>query len=640
MANAIYGIVQLGSAEVLGINLDQSVLSPITGGASQINIYGAIGGESVFRPNALTGDPNHLGIELVIPLLVLTPLYLRLEKGHRLKVPLALVLAFLLLVELATLSRSGLLGLGVGLLVLAVPYRRKLLTPEFLLPLGAVAAVLALVLAARWDFFEQVLRTRIDTSANGTSTHFDVYGFIPDVLSSHPLFGLGLNNFSVYYEFVTGRTNFGPHSFYVATLVETGVVGTALFVAFLVYLFKRLKRLRAIGRTLGSPRIRPLAWGMTAALAGTIAVERLLPDDVVLLLLRVRDARARGADRLRPAPPVKVVVLTTSYPRHERDVAGLFVRDAVEAVRAEGVEVEVVSPASFRHFGIAYGHGIVGNLRRRPWLVLLLPAFLVSFALAARRAARDADLVHAHWLPSGLAALATGKPYVVQLWGTDVELARRAPWLFRPILRRARLAIVGLGVPRGRRARARRARGARDPERGRDPGVGRRAGGTAARALRRPPLAGEGDPRVPGGDRRAAARDRRRRAGPTFPRRSASFRTRELGAVLRARGRRLRPVAARGLRLRRARGDGLRPPGGRDGGRRARRRDRGRRDRPARGAGRRCRAPRGSGTPAGERASSATRLGQAARARASSLFTSEAAASALLRAYQQNVERE
>jgi O-antigen ligase len=271
VANAVYGIVQLGTAEVLGINLDQSLLSPITGGASQINIYGAIEGESVFRPNALTGDPNHLGIELVIPLLVLTPLYLRLERGHRLKVPLALVLAFLLVVELATLSRSGLLGLGAGLLVLAVPYRHKLLSRELLLPLGAVAATLAVVLAARWQFFEQVLRSRIDTSANGTSTHLDVYGFIPDVLTSNPLFGLGLNNFSVYYEFVTGRTNFGPHSFYVATLVETGLVGTALFAAFLVYVFRRLGRLRAIGRALASPRIRPLAWGMTAALVGTIA---------------------------------------------------------------------------------------------------------------------------------------------------------------------------------------------------------------------------------------------------------------------------------------------------------------------------------------------------------------------------------
>jgi O-antigen ligase len=271
VANAGYGIVQLGTAEVLGINLDQSVLSPITGGASQINIYGAIEGASVFRPNALTGDPNHLGIELVVPLLMLAPIYLRLERGNRLKLPLACVLAFLLVVELATLSRSGLLGLGVGLLVLVVPYRHRLATPEFLLPLGAVAGVIAVVLAARWEFFLQVLRSRVDTGANGTSTHFDVYGFIPDVLSSHPLFGLGLNNFSVYYEFVTGRTNFGPHSFYVATLVETGLVGTALFAAFLVYLFRRLGRLRAIGRTLGSPRIRPLAWGMTAALVGTIA---------------------------------------------------------------------------------------------------------------------------------------------------------------------------------------------------------------------------------------------------------------------------------------------------------------------------------------------------------------------------------
>jgi glycosyltransferase involved in cell wall biosynthesis len=139
---------------------------------------------------------------------------------------------------------------------------------------------------------------------------------------------------------------------------------------------------------------------------------------------------------------VKVVVLTTSYPRNERDVAGLFVRDAVEAVRARGVEVEVVSPASFRHFGIAYGHGIVGNLRATPWKALLLPAFLVSFALAARRAARDADVVHAHWLPSGIAALATGKPWVLQVWGTDVELARRVPWLARPLVRRARLVIA------------------------------------------------------------------------------------------------------------------------------------------------------------------------------------------------------
>ena len=83
---------------------------------------------------------------------------------------------------------------------------------------------------------------------------------------------------------------------------------------------------------------------------------------------------------------MKLVVLTTSYPRDRDDVAGSFVRDGVEALRAEGLDVRVVSPASFRHFGIAYGDGIVNNLRRAPWKVALLPLFLLSFALAARRA--------------------------------------------------------------------------------------------------------------------------------------------------------------------------------------------------------------------------------------------------------------
>ena len=138
---------------------------------------------------------------------------------------------------------------------------------------------------------------------------------------------------------------------------------------------------------------------------------------------------------------MKVVVLTTSYPRDADDVAGTFVRDAVEALRCKGAEVAVVSPASFRHYGIAYGDGIVNNLRAAPWKLLALPLFVLSFARAARRAARDADLVHAHWLPSALPALATGRPFVLQLWGSDVALARHVPFLARLLVRRARVVV-------------------------------------------------------------------------------------------------------------------------------------------------------------------------------------------------------
>jgi O-antigen ligase len=275
-ANAGYGVLQLLAARA-GVNLDRHVLSPLTGGASSINIYGAVGERDVLRPNALTGDPNHLGIMLLVPLLVLTPLYLRLERGHRLKIPLAAMLGFLLVVEIATLSRSGLLGLAVGALVLAVPYRRLLLSRAALVPLAAVAAVLGWIVSRRLDFFENVFRSRIQTGGRSTSAHFGVYDLVPDVLASNPLFGLGLNNFSVYYEFATGKTNWGPHSFYVALLVETGLVGTIVFALFVWFLFSRVRAARELGRRLaavGDPlaaRVRPLAWGLTAALAGTMA---------------------------------------------------------------------------------------------------------------------------------------------------------------------------------------------------------------------------------------------------------------------------------------------------------------------------------------------------------------------------------
>jgi O-Antigen ligase len=274
--NGLYGLIQFAAAET-GRDIDALILHPITGGASRINIFGAVGESDVYRTTGLTGDPNHLGIMLLVPLLVLTPIYLRLEPGHRLRVPLAAVLAFLLVAELSTLSRSGLLGLAVGFLVVAVPYRHRLLSREFLLPIGAVAAALTLVVLQRLDFFLNVLRARTSTSDQSSALHFEVYGFIPDVLAQHPLFGLGLNNFSVYFEFVTGRTRWGAHSYYVALLVESGLVGTLVFALFVLYLFRRLGALRRIGRALAAAgdvlaaRVRPLAWGLTAALVGTLA---------------------------------------------------------------------------------------------------------------------------------------------------------------------------------------------------------------------------------------------------------------------------------------------------------------------------------------------------------------------------------
>jgi O-antigen ligase len=315
VANAVYGILQLGSS-LGGHSLDNLLLNPLTGGAAGINIYGAIGGQSIYRVNALTGDPNHLGVMLIVPLLMLTPVYLRLPRGDRLRWPLAIALAFLFLVDIATFSRSAGVGLIAGALVLVVPYRRFFRSKEFLYPVGAIVVVLLGVLYTRRHFFETFLRQRVSTQGSSANAHFAVYSFIGQILHMHPLLGLGLNNFAVYYEFVTGKSNFGAHSYWVAVIVESGLLGLVLWIVFLRYVFLRLLAARRLGRLLdrvGDPegsRVRPLAYGMTAALVGTIAANFFYLTmqfyyfyaflAFALALPVVFGGRALSADRARP----------------------------------------------------------------------------------------------------------------------------------------------------------------------------------------------------------------------------------------------------------------------------------------------------------------------------------------------------
>jgi glycosyltransferase involved in cell wall biosynthesis len=148
-----------------------------------------------------------------------------------------------------------------------------------------------------------------------------------------------------------------------------------------------------------------------------------------------------------PARAFRVAVFTTSYPRSEEDFSGRFVFNTVANLRARGLEIEVVGPGSYRDFGVTRtnGAGLIGNLKRRPWLA---PFVLVSMILTLRRAAKSADLVHTNWLAGAVVAAFSGKPFVVTLHGSptagrlhDLGLAERAPWLVRRILGRAQTVI-------------------------------------------------------------------------------------------------------------------------------------------------------------------------------------------------------
>jgi glycosyltransferase involved in cell wall biosynthesis len=145
--------------------------------------------------------------------------------------------------------------------------------------------------------------------------------------------------------------------------------------------------------------------------------------------------------------PLRVAVFTTSYPRSNDDFSGRFVHGTVANLRARGLEVEVVGPGSYRDFGLTAnnGAGLIGNLKRRPWLA---PFVLFSMIFALRAASKRADLVHTNWLAGAVVAAFCGKPFVVTLHGSptagrlhDLGLAASAPRLVRWILGRARMVI-------------------------------------------------------------------------------------------------------------------------------------------------------------------------------------------------------
>ena len=76
-------------------------------------MYGTVAGsQNVYRINALTGDPNHLGVMLCVPLMLLLPYYLGDRRGRR---RTGLLLLFMFVVQVLTLSRSAALGDVAGL---------------------------------------------------------------------------------------------------------------------------------------------------------------------------------------------------------------------------------------------------------------------------------------------------------------------------------------------------------------------------------------------------------------------------------------------------------------------------------------------------------------------------------------------
>lgn len=175
-----------------------------------------------------------------------------------------------------------------------------------------------------------------------------------------------------------------------------------------------------------------------------------------------------------PAAGIRVLHLTSSFPRHRDDTVAPFLLVLARAQVEAGMDVHVLAPhdaglprsedwsgAGVRRFRyapprwerLAYRGGLLGAADRFPGAALV-PGLVAGFSAAAVSASRRLapDVLHAHWwFPGGLAgavaSLATGVPLVVTLHGSDVHLAHRPGWrsLARAVCARASVVAAVSG---------------------------------------------------------------------------------------------------------------------------------------------------------------------------------------------------
>ena len=214
--SAAYGILQTAVRTATGVELDAIFLKPIFPGARALgaNLYGVVstydqygvtGQANVYRLTGFSEDPNHLGVMAALPLLFLTALVVGTRTRHRWL--LAGLAGILLVAVLLTQSRSGLLGIGIGVLMLLGWYRRRFFNAPVVVALVVLAAGGLYVASAKTAQLEQLIKSRTSTTDRSSQAHVEFYGLIVPVLEQSPLFGIGINNFAVYYQFQTGRAD-------------------------------------------------------------------------------------------------------------------------------------------------------------------------------------------------------------------------------------------------------------------------------------------------------------------------------------------------------------------------------------------------------------------------------------------------
>jgi glycosyltransferase involved in cell wall biosynthesis len=162
--------------------------------------------------------------------------------------------------------------------------------------------------------------------------------------------------------------------------------------------------------------------------------------------------------------PLDILVIGSTYPRHEGDYAVPWLRETAKRLMERGHSVSVLAPSfeglpshtldgayvhRFRYAPrrwekLTHEQGAPNRIRNPLFQLLGVPYVAMGMLAAIRLARRERfDVIHAHWpFPHGpiaaAASAACGAPVIMNSHGAEYALARRKKWV-RPLLRNALL---------------------------------------------------------------------------------------------------------------------------------------------------------------------------------------------------------
>ncbi len=157
--------------------------------------------------------------------------------------------------------------------------------------------------------------------------------------------------------------------------------------------------------------------------------------------------------------PMRVLMVSTSYPRDLGDWRGLFIRHLADALaRIDAIDLSlwnppgehaerarpVMRPEEARWLADLMAAGGIAHLMRGGGVRgALAPVRLLRLLASAYRRQRDVDIYHVNWLQCALPLPDNGKPALITVLGSDLKLLRLplVASILRRVLRRRPVAI-------------------------------------------------------------------------------------------------------------------------------------------------------------------------------------------------------